>query len=71
MGELNKWIPVSPSRFTNVIATMEGVRVAATVVPTETLRVGFVKPDGTSVQVECTAGEYQTTLTISSSGTCL
>ncbi len=71
MGELNKWVPVSPTRFTNVIATIEGVTVTATVVPAETLRVGFVKPDGTSFQVECTAGEHHTTLTISSSGTCL
>lgn len=60
VGELNKFIAVSPQRFSELVSTLTGLSVRVTGSAGEVLRIGVASCDGSPLQ--CTLNEVQCTL---------
>lgn len=70
LGEMDKWIPVSTSRFSGLSVTQTGAKVTAVGSVDEKISVAFADPLGSIIKVECIFDENQV-LVISTDGSCL
>lgn len=71
LGELSKWVPVSPTRLLEVSAIQEGgVKVLLAGVATEEITITFVTPKQTTVSFTCTIPAAAESITLDTTGKC-
>lgn len=70
LGESEKWVTISESRFSGISVSESGAEVTAVGSEGEMIQVHFADPNGVILTAKCMFDSRQT-LVISSSGSCI